>query len=188
MKRLNVLTVVRLVSIAILVGLVVCLSGSSAMAADDARSPAQRPAPLSGSAVPPSCMGRTDVAALDEYCGALPDAADRRRPAPRLEHTLPKKLVERLEMAGPLGELLLALPTAAPRSSLGTSFAGLHADNLLRSGRLGARKKPPTNPVEAAVRAVTDGAMDASFGSVLLLSTVGLAGTAWVRFRRRRTF
>jgi hypothetical protein len=171
--------------VAVFVGLFVALPAPSALAADNAR----RTAPPTPPNVVPSCMGRTDVAALDEYCGALPDAANRSKPAPRLEHTLPKGLLKRLQRAGPLGEVLLALPTAAPLRSLGapSRTAGLDAEDLLRSGRLGARKKPATSALEAVSRVVTDGAMNA-FGSVLLLSTFGLAGTAWVRFRRRRGF
>jgi hypothetical protein len=187
MKRWNVLSGVRFGFVAVLVGVFAALCAPSAHAADSG-----------GSAAPPtppnvtvtSCMGRTDVAALDEYCGALPDAADRRRPAPRLEHLLPKDLVKRLKKSGSLGQLLLALPTAAPRGMLGSPSRarGLDAEDLLRTGRLGTRKKPATSALSAASQVVTDGAMNASFGSVLLLSTFGLAGTAWVRFRRRRGF
>ena len=45
--------------------------------------------------------------------------------------------------------------------------------------------KPPGNPIKAASTAVTNGDLGAAFGSVLLVTSVGLAGAAWMRFRRR---
>jgi hypothetical protein len=132
-------------------------------------------------------MGRTDVAALDEYCGALPDAANRRTPGPPLEKVLPKKVVERLKQAGPLGDLLLTLPSGAMQRRR-TGVEGLDAEDLLRTGRLGTRRKPASNPIKAAAGVASDGALNAAFGSVLLMSTFGLAGTTWVRHRRRRSF
>jgi hypothetical protein len=191
MKRWNVLRGVKFGFFAVLIGLFAALCAPSAHAADSGGSAAS---PTPPNVTVTSCMGRTDVAALDEYCGALPDAADRHRPAPRLEHLLPNDLVKRLKKSGSLGQLLLALPTAAPRGMLGSPSRapsrarGLDAEDLLRTGRLGTRKKPATSALSAASQVVTDGAMNASFGSVLLLSTFGLAGTAWVRFRRRRGF
>ena len=112
------------------------------------------PPTVRGSATPPtppnvsvtSCMGRTDVAALDEYCGALPDAADRsagRRPARAPAAERPGQATEE---SGSLGQVLLALPTAAPRRTARSPSRarGLDAEDLLRTGRLGTRKKPAT--------------------------------------------
>jgi hypothetical protein len=134
-------------------------------------------------------MARSDVAALDEYCGSLPDAANRRMPAPRLEDMLPKSLVRRLKEAGPLGQTLLALSLATSPRVLGGRSRGraLDADDLLRSGRLGVKKEPAGSPLKATLSTLKEGNMSVAFGSVLFVAAFGLASTAWVRFRRRHT-
>lgn len=173
----------------ILVSAIAILPAASASAAQDGGSQAAgspRSPASSAPSRPPSCMGRTDVAALDEYCGALPDAANRRTPGPPLEKVLPKKVVEQLKRAGPIGDLLLSLPAAAMQRRNGAE--GLDAEALLRTGRLGTRRKPASNPIKAAAGVASDGALNAAFGSVLLMSTFGLAGSTWVRYRRRRSF
>jgi hypothetical protein len=155
-----------------------------------AQSTSAAPAPVTGTNVPTGpCMGRSDVAALDEYCGSLPDAANRRMPAPRLEHVLPKSLVRRLEQAGPLGDVLLALPLATSPRTLARHSRGkaLDADDLLRSGRLGVKKDPSGSPLKVTLGSLKEGDMSVAFGSVLLVTAFGLGSTAWVRFRRRHT-
>ena len=128
------------------------------------------------------------MAALDEYCGSLPDAGNRRMPAPRLEHMLSKRLVRRLKQAGPLGDVLLALPLATSPKTLGSRSRGqaLDADDLLRSGRLGVKKDPSGSPPRKRERP-GNVRMSVAFGSVLFVSAFGLGSTAWVRFRRRHT-
>jgi hypothetical protein len=132
-------------------------------------------------------MGRSDVAVLDEYCGSLPDAGNRRMPAPRLEHMLPKRLVRLLEQAGSLGDVLLSLPLATPPRMLGSRSRGqaLDADDLLRSGRLGVKKDPSGSPLKVTLGSLKEGDMSVAFGSVLFVAAFGLGSTAWVRFRRR---
>jgi hypothetical protein len=163
---------------------------SAAFAADAPQSTWAIPPPVADtSPTTGPCMGRSDVAALDEYCGSLPDAANRRMPAPRLEHILPKSLVRRLKQAGPLGEVLLALPLATSSRVLGGRSRGqaLDADDLLRSGRLGVKKDPSGNPLKVTLSTLGEGDMSVAFGSVLFVAAFGLGGTAWVRFRRRHT-
>ena len=139
----------------------------------------------------PGCISRPDVAALDEYCPALPGADGRgSNRGPKLERVLPRKTVERLEKAGAVGRALLALPVTAPRQQIGHNARGrgLDADELLTQGRLGHRAKPPGNPVTASVTAATNGDVGVVFGSALLVSGFGIAGAGWLRFRRRYPF
>jgi hypothetical protein len=140
-----------------------------------------------------TCVKRTDVAALDEYCPALPGADGRGSNAgPSLKRILPTKTVERLERMGAVGKALLALPAIAPEHLVGIAHKararGLDADELLTQGRLGNKTKPPGNPITATADAVTNGNLGVAFGSVLLISTFGMAGVGWLRFRRRYQF
>jgi hypothetical protein len=180
---------VRRSLLALVLALTAAFPASAALAADAPQStwappPVAGPSPTTG-----PCMGRSDVAALDEYCGSLPDAANRRMPAPRLEHILPKSLVRRLKQAGPLGDVLLALPLATSSRMLGSRSRGqaLDADDLLRSGRLGVKKDPSGDPLKVTLSTLGESDMSVAFGSVLFVAAFGLGGTAWVRFRRRHT-
>jgi hypothetical protein len=134
-----------------------------------------------------------DVAALDQYCPTLPGADGHGLDSgPLLSKALPDKVVKLLEKAGPLGEALLALHLAAPQSKLGgdSRGRGLDAGDLLERGTIGGAKKTKlsSNPVEVAARTVSNSELSVAFGSVLLMSTFGIAGAAWRRFRRRPTF
>jgi hypothetical protein len=140
---------------------------------------------------PPVCVDRPDVAALDQYCPSMPGADGRGLKGPRLADVLPVKLVRRLERAGPLGQALLGLSLAAPETQLASKARGrgLDANDLLKDGTIGGGKsKPSANPIKLAASAVTGGKLDLAFGSVLLMSTFGIAGAAWRRFRRRPKF
>jgi hypothetical protein len=189
MSPWNVAVYVRRLLLLVLV-VIAAVPAPAALAADAPQSTSTAPPPVGGTgpATGP-CMGRSDVAALDEYCGSLPDAANRRMPAPRLGHMLPKSLVRRLEQAGPLGDVLLALPLATTQRNLGSRSRGqaLDADDLLRSGRLGVKKDPSGSPMKVTLGALKEGDMSVAFGSVLFVAAFGLGSTAWVRFRRRHT-
>jgi hypothetical protein len=136
------------------------------------------------------CSSRSDVAVLDEYCPTLPGADGRgTNRGPTLKSVLPRAAAKRLEEAGPLGQVVLQLPAAAPMDAVGhrdTQGRGLDADELLTQGRLGHRHKAKSNPIKTSATAMADGSVGPVFGLVLLTSSVGLAGAAWVRFRRRR--
>jgi hypothetical protein len=135
------------------------------------------------------CPNRSDVAVLDEYCPTLPGADGRGTSrGPTLKSVLPQKVVKMLEEAGPAGTALLGLPAVAPKRALGHEGRGrgLDADTLLARGRLGHPAEPPGNPIKAASSATAKGDLGAMFGSLLLVSSFGLAGAAWMRFRRRR--
>ena len=139
-----------------------------------------------------TCINMPDVAALDQYCPTLPGADGRGlNRGPLFSEVLPDKIIKRLEKAGPLGQALLALRLAAPRTKLGRDSRGrgLDADDLLERGAIGGNKtKLSANPFAVAARAVTNSELSVAFGSVLLMSTFGIAGAGWRRFRRRTTF
>jgi hypothetical protein len=140
---------------------------------------------------PPACVDMPDVAALDQYCPSMPGADGRGLKGPKLAEVLPAKLVRRLEKAGPLGQALLGLSLAAPESQLASKARGrgLDADDLLKNGTIGGgRSKPSANPIKLAASAVTGGNLNLAFGSVLMMSTFGIAGAGWRRFRRRPKF
>jgi hypothetical protein len=93
---------------------------------------------------------------------------------PLFSEVLPDKIIKRLEKAGPLGQALLALRLAAPRTKLGRDSRGrgLDADDLLERGAIGGNKtKLSANPFAVAARAVTNSELSVAFGSVLLMST-----------------
>jgi hypothetical protein len=186
----NVAVYVRGSLLALVLVLTLAFPVPAALAADAPQSTSAVPPPVAGtSPATGPCMGRSDVAALDEYCGSLPDAANRRMPGPRLEHVLPKALVRQLKQAGPLGEVLLALPLATSPNTLGnrSRAKALDADDLLRSGRLGVKKDVSGSPLKVTLNTLTGGDMSVAFGSVLFVAAFGLGSTAWIRFRRRHT-
>jgi hypothetical protein len=190
MSPWNVAVYVRRFLLTLVLVVIAAVTAPAALAADAPQGTSAAPPPVAGtSPAPGPCMGRSDVAALDEYCGSLPDAANRRMPGPRLEHVLPKALVRQLEQAGPLGEVLLALTLATSPRTLGSRSRGqaLDADDLLRSGRLGVKKDPSGSPLKVTLGALKEGDMSVAFGSVLFVAAFGLGSTAWVRFRRRHT-
>jgi hypothetical protein len=130
---------------------------------------------------------------LDQYCRTLPGADGRgTNRGPTLNSVLPDELVKLLKGAGPVGEALLRLPAAAPIQALGSEgrSPGVDADALLASGRFGYRTKRPgrDNPIKAAATTVTKGDLGAAFGLMLLVSSLGLAAAAWMRFRKRHPF
>jgi hypothetical protein len=125
---------------------------------------------------------------LDEYCPTLPGADGRgSNRGPPVRDVLSAKVVRLLEQAGPAGQALLRLPAAAPMGALARDAQGrgLDADALLARGRLGHPTQPPGNPITAASTAAAKGDLGTTFGLVLLVSTFGLAGAAWMRVRRR---
>jgi hypothetical protein len=155
-----------------------------ALAAALFATPAVAASPSSTTAA--GCSNRSDVAVLDEYCPTLPGADGRGSSrGPTLKAVLPPSVIRLLEQAGPAGAALLRLPAAAPMGRRAKGD-GLDADGLLARGRLGHPTKPPGNPLTAASTAASKGDLGTAFGSLMLVSSFGLAGAAWMRFRRRR--
>jgi len=146
-----------------------------------------------GAATPASgCVNRPDVAALDQYCPALPGADGRGLDrGPLFASVLPDKLVKRLEETGAVGQGLLALTLAAPEAALAhkSRGRGLDADELLKRGSIGGgQDRASANPIKVAARTVTESELGMAFGSVLLMSAFGIAGASWRRFRRRTAY
>jgi hypothetical protein len=140
-----------------------------------------------GTIAPSGCSRRSDVAVLDEYCGALPTADDRGSTAPPLQSILPPGTVRHLHHAGPIGDILLSTPSGMPARAVGRRGRGqgLDANDLVRTGKLGEPRDLPRNPVAGLSRSLSDGTLNPAFGSLLLLSMIGLVGVAWQRARRR---
>src|SRR5919206_5065904 len=83
---------------------------------------------------PSGCVRRGDVAVLDEYCGALPTADDRGSTGPPLRSLLPPRTVRRLRRSGPIGDILLSMPSGVGTRAVGRHARGngLRADDLVR--------------------------------------------------------
>jgi hypothetical protein len=96
-------------------------------------------------------------------------------------------MVRRLHRAGPIGDILLSTPSGVAARFVGgrARGKGLDANDLVRTGKLGAPQEPPHNPVAALQQRLSDGVLSPAFGSLLLLATIGLVGVAWQRVRRR---
>lgn len=98
--------------------------------------------------------------------------------------------MRRLRHAGPIGDILLAMPSGVAGRTVGghARGKGLAANDLVRAGKLGATQDPPRNPVAALSRRLSDGVINPAFGSLLLLSAIGMLGVARQRVRRRQRF
>ena len=165
--------------------------GAAATPTGTAAAPSSTEAGKASPSTQAGCVGRPDIAALDEYCPTLPGADGRgSNRGPKLERVLPPGAVKRLERAGPAGQALLALSVAAPMHSIanGGRGRGLDADELLAQGQLGHKKEPPGNAIRASATAVTNGDVGAAFGMVLLVSSFALTAAGWLRYRRRHPF
>ena len=132
------------------------------------------------------CSNRSDVAVLDEYCPTLPGADGRgSNRGPKLKAVLAAEGSQAPRASGSRGTALLQLPAAAPMSRQG---AGPRS-RCRRASGAGAPWPPDEvarQPLRAASTAASKGDLGSAFGSVLLVSSFGLAGAAWMRFRRRR--
>jgi hypothetical protein len=154
-------------------------------------------APRTAPAQAQVCVGQPPIAALDQYCDALP-APDGRsqpvgprpgQPAPALGDALPPRDVAMLRDAGGPASALLLLPTAAP---LGSGAAGAArrrqalrgAQSVVASGDLDAPAGRPETAVAGLATASPD-VLSGAFRWGLVASTLGLAAVAWVRFRER---
>jgi hypothetical protein len=143
------------------------------------------------------CVGRPPVAALDQYCDALPTSDGRPQPvgarpggpSPALRDTLPRETVAQLRAAGAGASALLLLPTAAPigrgaAAAERRSRALREAQSVMASGELDAPAGPPGTAVAKLATASPD-VLGGAFRWGLVASTLGLAAVAWLRFRER---
>jgi hypothetical protein len=137
-----------------------------------------------------SCDKQESVAVADQYCPPeLPHPGGVTvPPAPPVESSLPPKVVEKLERAGDVGEILLDLARIAPRSVVRAQAGGLakrivDADELLAIGALGT----PVKPESAGRMLVKTAAIGEGFAKTfrwgLLITTFVLVGASWRRHR-----
>jgi hypothetical protein len=149
-------------------------------------------------AVAQSCLPEEEVAALDQYCDALPTAdgepesmigSGGTRSEPPLRLALPSRHVARLRRSGVAAKALLLLPTPRPVGK-GPAVArerrrtAVEARKVVASGTL----KSPVGSVREVVSSLATSSEDVVEGAFrwgLVLCTLGLAGMAWVRFRTR---
>jgi hypothetical protein len=105
-------------------------------------------------------------------------------PVPRLEDALSADARQRLARAGPEGQALLALPLGALLGPGGRPRALPGARDALE-GSLSEDTVSLPSAAQAVGNLLSgDSALSDAFRWALLLSTVGLCGTAWVRRRR----
>ena len=109
-------------------------------------------------------------------------------PAAPVEKSLPLNVVEKLEKAGPVGDLLLELPRIAPRSVVRAQAGGLakrivDADELLAIGALGAKVKPESAGEMLVKTAAVGEGFAKTFRWGLLVTTFLLVGASWRRHR-----
>jgi hypothetical protein len=139
------------------------------------------------------CPPEQTVAALDQYCEALPGvggmvaptASGPGRAAMRpLRVVLPPKEVESLRNAGPAAMALLQLPVVAPVTQEDRRRADLGAREVVASGALDSPKGDVPGVASGLASAAPD-VVSGAFRWALVLSSLGLAAMAWLRFRSR---
>ncbi|HWH96173.1 MAG TPA: hypothetical protein VNT03_20085 [Baekduia sp.] len=139
------------------------------------------------SAAAQKCSGE-DVAAIDQYCELLPTAegqAPSDEPQRGLMTVLPVAERQQLWRAGPAGRALLSMPTGAHLHGRDRKPRPLPGAAAAISGWLAERDQAEDSPVRAIGTAAWDGdRLSELFRWLMLMSTVGLVGTAWVRRRR----
>ncbi len=141
-----------------------------------------------------TCEAALGTAAVDQYCVLLPGAGGDESPfavdpsTPRLRNVLSPAQVRRLERAGPVGRMLLALPVLSRnpaqrgRANLSPSLLQDIRD-ILDQGDLS--QGDVAGQVSGALRsdASSLSSFSPAFRWALLISLVGLVGTAWQRGR-----
>jgi hypothetical protein len=139
-----------------------------------------------------TCDKQEGVAVSDQYCEqALPNPGGAQvPPAPPLKTSLPENVVEKLERAGVIGELLLDLARIAPPSVVRAQAGGratriVDADKLLAMGALGTPIKPQSAGKILAKTAALGEGFAKTFRWGLLVTTFLLIGASWQRHRVR---
>jgi hypothetical protein len=148
-----------------------------------------------------ACVPGQTVAALDQYCDALPTSDGTQVPTsnlgstdsgPKLGTVLTPKEVAQLSDAGPAARALLVLPAVSPllrgASAAQRRRIAQTGRKIVRSGALDDSKgdvgrvgRVVASSLSSAGGAVVGGA----FRWGLVACTMGFAGMAWLRFRTR---
>jgi hypothetical protein len=149
-------------------------------------------------AAPTSVTCRPDqtVAALDQYCDFLPTSAGASTPMggggaqPRpLERELTPEQAQELREGGTPGKVLLVMPTLSPVTPEQARTALQRREELTRrrlipSKHDGAGRRDIRKVAEGVASAAGD-VIGGAFRWGLVLSSLGLAGLTWLRFRSR---
>jgi hypothetical protein len=132
---------------------------------------------------------KPDLAAIDQYCELLPGADGAVPPGfsdRTLRDVLPMMTRRLLNVAGPPGQAILALPVGAPmRRGGGRDSLAPGARDALK-GEFAVRDGDAAGVAGAVSRLIEGGGLSELFRWAVLLSTLALVGVAWVR-RRRHT-
>jgi len=135
------------------------------------------------SAAPQRCEAPPGTAGIDQYCETLPGATgDRESGAgPRAGRSLDPRTSRALEQAGQDGKGVLALPASGRGEGAGSGEGSAPAKQAVR-------KEPSGSPIGAIGSAIESGSTAGKGFIWLLLATgVGMAGIAWLRYRRGST-
>jgi hypothetical protein len=146
-------------------------------------------------AVAQTCTPDQSVAVLDQYCDALPTSSGPSAPTgvgqhasgPQLMDVLAPPAVARLRESGSAGKALLLLAAMAPVGrGPGVAASGVRraARDVVASGDLHA----PTGDAESLATGLAKASGNVIGGAFrwgLVISTLGLAGMSWMRFRTR---
>ena len=150
-----------------------------------------------GTAAAATCIPDQTVAALDQYCDALPNPAGAGpprpagAPAPRpLRDVLSPKQAERLRDAGPAGMAVLLLPIVSPLARAPLTLkerrrAERATDSLVRPGSLDTRDQDDVATVAAGMASAAEGVLGGAFRWGLVISSLGIAALTWLRLRSR---
>lgn len=150
------------------------------------------------SAMAAPCLPEQTVAALDQYCEALPTPVGAAAPTSAgsgnvvmrpLSAALPPRVADRLRQAGPAARALLLLPVVAPLARAPMTEAERRrgdrgAREVIDSGPLESRKGNVSSVASGLAIAAPD-VVGGAFRWALVVSSLGLAGMAWLRLRSR---
>ena len=127
-----------------------------------------------------------DLAAIDQYCELLPGAEGAVPPGSSkrtLRDVLPMMTQRLLDLGGPSGRAILALPVGAPLQRGGDRPALAPRAGEALKGRFALRDGDAVGVARSVGRLIDGGGSSELFRWILLLSTLGLVGAAWLRRR-----
>jgi hypothetical protein len=134
--------------------------------------------------VSPECRSSSQTSAGDQYCERFPtaDGEDDIGAAHRLETTLPRVVVNRLERSGRAGRILLALP--APPGVDDRAENGRAGVGDVRASEGSPPRARPGRTLEGVAISLKQLPLSGGFRWMMLFTTLGLFGIAWLGARR----
>ncbi len=141
---------------------------------------------FAGAAVAQRCEAPPGTAAIDQYCETVPGAkGDRQSGAgQRVSRSLDRSTSQALERAGRDGRGVLALPASGARGQ--GDQAGRERQASGRETQESEESEEPSGSAFGALGSGIESGSAAGQGFIWLLiaAGVGMAGIAWVRYRR----